>query len=183
LVVSEIALACLLLVGAGLLIRSFVRLLEVDLGFQPKQVVTCRIRVNRDFTTNTEQIVYFEELSRQIKGIPGVESVGFTHALPLAIRDVVKVRAQGETYGLGEMPSVFVQGGDQGYFKTLRIPLLAGRTFDARDRVFDFKDLGDGTLGVVVNEKMARSLWPGKDALNQIALFQENGSASSRSFS
>ena len=182
LVVSEVALACVLLVGAGLLIRSFVRLLEVDLGFQPEQVATCRIRINRDFTTNTQEIAYFEELSHQIKALPGVESVGFTHALPFAIREVVKVRAQGETYRPGEMPSAFLQGGDQGYFKTLRIPLIAGRTFDERDRIFEFKDLGQSTLGVMVNEKMARSLWPGRNAVDQTMFIQENGNTASGSF-
>lgn len=182
LVVSEVAVACVLLVGAGLLIRSFVRLIEVDLGFRPEQVAACRIRINRDFTTNTQEIAYFEELSRQIKGIPGVESVGFTKALPFAIRDVVKVRAQGETYRPGEMPSVFVQGGDQGYFQTLGIPLIAGRTFDPRDRAFEVGDVGDTTFSVVVNRKMAHSLWPGKNAVDQFVFLQENGNSSSGSF-
>jgi len=182
LVVSEVALACVLLVGAGLLVRSFVRLVEVDLGFQPEHVAASRIRVNRDFATNTQEIAYFEELSRQIKAIPGVESVGFTHALPFAIREVVNVRAQGETYRPGEMPSVFVQGGDQGYFKTLRIPLIAGRTFDTQDRVFEVGNFGDVTFGVVVNQRMAGNLWPGKNAVGQTVFIQENGNTASGSF-
>jgi predicted permease len=182
LVVSEVALACVLLVAAGLLIRSFVRLLDVDLGFRPEQVVTCRIRINRDFTTNTQEIAYFEELSRQIKALPGVESVGFTLALPFAIRDVVKVRAQGETYRPGEMPSVFVQGGDPGYFETLRIPLIAGRTFGSQDRVFEVGAPPDSTFCVVVNERMARALWPGRNAVDQTVFIQENTSTASGSF-
>jgi predicted permease len=182
LVVSEVALACVLLVGAGLLIRSFVRLLEVDLGFHPEQVATCRIRINRDFTTNTQEMAYFGELSRQIKAIPGVESVGFTKALPFAVREVIKVRVQGETYLPGEMPSVFVQGGDPGYFNTLRIPLIAGRTFDSRDRVFEVGDPGATTFNVVVNEKMASSLWPNKSAIDQFLFMQENGNTASGSF-
>jgi predicted permease len=178
LVVSEVALACVLLVGASLLIRSFVRLLEVDLGFRPEQVATCRIRINRDFTTNTQEIAYFAELSNQIKALPGVESV----ALPFAIRDVVKVRAQGETYRPGETPSVFVQGGDPGYFETLRIPLIAGRTFREQDRAFEVGDPGDTTFCVVVNERMARSLWPGRNAVDQTVFIQENGNTASGSF-
>ena len=181
LVVAEVALACVLLVGASLLLRSFVRLLEVDLGFRPEQVVTCRVRVNRDFTTNTQQVAYFEELSGRIKALPGVESVGFTLGLPFAIRDIVKVRAQGETYRSGEWPSVFVQSGDPGYFETLRIPLLAGRTFGWRDCTFDFSAPGEGPTGVVVNERMARTLWPGRNAVDQTVFIQENGNVGSRS--
>lgn len=182
LVVSEVALACVLLVGAGLLIRSFVRLVEVDLGFQPEHVAACRIRIHRDFATNTQEIAYFEELSRQIRAIPGVESVGFTHALPFAIREVVNVRADGQTYRPGEMPSVFVQGGDPGYFKTLRIPLIAGRTFESQDRVFEVGNPGDVTFAVVVNEKMADNLWPGGNAVDQTLFIQENGNTQSGSF-
>ena len=182
LVISEIALACILLVGAGLLIRSFIRLVEVDLGFQPEHVAACRIRVNRDFATNTQEIAYFEELSRQLAAIPGVESVGFTHALPFAIRDVVNVRADGQTYRPGEMPSVFVQGGDPGYFKTLRIPLVAGRTFEPQDRVFEPGNIRDLAFPVVVNAKMAETLWPRRSPINQTLFIQENYSAQSGSF-
>ena len=180
--ISEIALACVLLVGAGLLIRSFIRLVEVDLGFQPEHVATCRIRVNRDFATHTQEVAYYEELSRQVAAIPGIESVGFTHALPFAIGDVVNVRAEGQTYRPGEMPSVFVQGGDPGYFKTLRIPLIAGRTFEAQDRAFETGNIGDLTFPVVVNAKMADALWPGRSAINQKLFIQENYSAQSGSF-
>ncbi len=182
LVISEIALACVLLVGAGLLLRSFVRLLDVDLGFQPEQVIACRLRTPRDFATNTQAVAYFSELSRRVEAIAGVESVGFAGALPFAVREVAHVRAEGETYGPGDVPSVFMQGGDPGYFKTLRIPLLAGRTFDARDPAFDFSARPSGTMRVVINDKMARQIWPGKNPVGQIALLQENGNVGSDTF-
>src|SRR5581483_930140 len=181
LVVSEMALACVLLVGAGLLTRSFVRLLEVDLGFQPEGVATCRIRTNRDFSTNAQELAYFEDLSQRVAALPGVESVGFTLALPFAARDVVKVRAEGETYPTGEFPSVFLQGGDWGFFKTLRIPLLAGRSFAPRDTVFESTFRSGATLPVLVNEKMARRLWPGKNAVGKIVFVNENGNPASNS--
>jgi predicted permease len=179
LVVSEVALASVLLVGAGLLIHSFIRVISVDLGFQPEQVAVCRIRVSRDFSTNIQEIAYFEDLSSQIRALPGVESVGFTHALPFAIREVVNIRTLDQTYRPGEMPSVFVQGGDPGYFKTLQIPLIAGRTFDWQDQVFE---PGKAGFVVVVNQKMADSLWPGKNAVDQVLFVQENGNTSSGSF-
>jgi predicted permease len=178
LVVSEVALACMLLVGAGLLIRSFVGLLKVDLGFRPEQVATWRVKTKREFTTNTQQIVYFEQLSRRIEALPDVESVGFTWLLPFALRDVVHARAQGATDRARETFSVFVQGGDEGYFKTLRIPLLAGRSFDSYDPSYRIGDLPEGVPGVIVNEKMARSLWPGKNAVDEILLIQQDGDPS-----
>jgi predicted permease len=181
LVVSEVALACVLLVGAGLLTRSFVRLLEVDLGFQPEQVATCRIRINRDFATNSQELAYFEDLSQRLAALPGVQSIGFTRSLPFAARDVIKVSAEGQTYPDGELPSVFVQGGDPGFFKTLRIPLVAGRTFDSHDTVFESSYRSGIPLAVLVNEKMARNLWPGKNAVGQIVFLNENGNKASES--
>ena len=182
LVISEVALACVLLVGAGLFIRSFVRLLQVDLGFQPEQVATCRVRTDRQFTTNTQQTAYFDEISRQIAALPGVESVGFTLTLPFGVHEIVMVRAQGETYPPGKVPSVFLHGGDPGYFKTLGIPLIAGRVFEERDAAFDFSNQPDSTIPVVVNEKMARNVWPCKNAIGQIAFIGENLNIAGNSF-
>jgi putative ABC transport system permease protein len=181
LVISEVALACVLLVGAGLLTRSFVRLLQVDLGFQPERVATCRIRTNRDFSTNSQKLAYFEDLSQRIAALPGVESVGFTLALPFAARDVVKVRAEGQTYPAGEYPSVFLQDGNPGFFKTLGIPLLAGRSFESRDTIFETAFRSGATLPVLVNEKMARTIWPGNDAVGKIVYMNDNGNAASAS--
>jgi predicted permease len=182
LVISEVALACVLLVGAGLLIRSFVRLLQVDLGFQPELVATCRVRTDRQFTTNVQEIAYFDEISRQVAALPGVESVGFTRTLPFGLPEIVHVRAQGETYRPEETPSVFLHGGDPGYFRTLGIPLIAGRVFDVHDTAIDFSKQPDSTFPVVVNEKMAHTVWPGKNAVGQIVFIGENGNTGGSSF-
>ena len=174
LVVAEVAMACVLLVGAGLLIRSFVRILDVDLGFRPDQVASCRIRVSRDFATNTEQVAYFEDLTRRIAALPGVDSVGFTRTLPFNAREIVHVLPQGESPPPGEVPSVFIQDGDQGYFKTLLIPLLAGRGFDSYDQFFDHGSIPKSPLSALVNEKMARRLWPAKKAVGRMFDFFYN---------
>lgn len=178
LVVSEVALACMLLVGAGLLFRSFMGLLKVDLGFKPEQVATWRIKTRRDFATNTQQVAYFEDLSRRIQALPGVESVGFTGLLPFGQSEVVHARSQASADQERETFSAFVQSGDPGYFKTLRIPLLAGRDFDSHDRASGVGDPPSGVPGVIVNERMARSLWPGKNAIDEIVLIQEDGDPS-----
>jgi predicted permease len=81
---------------------------------------------------------------------------------------------QGETYRPGESPSVFLQSVGQGYFNTLRIPLLAGRTFDSHDTVYDFGYPPQTALGVLINEKMARRLWPRKNAVGQIVAMVMN---------
>ncbi len=83
LVVSEIALACVLLVGAGLLIRSLIQVLDVDMGFQPTRSATIRVDPERQDMTRAERTAYFDEVLRRVRAIPGVESAGITDALPL----------------------------------------------------------------------------------------------------
>jgi putative ABC transport system permease protein len=163
LVVSEVALACVLLVGAGLLIRSFKRLLEVDLGFRPEQAAAWRIETGGRFQNNAQQVAFFNELVRSVESIPGVESVGLTDTLPLGRNRSWTVRAKGETYPNGQIPIAFPRIIDHGYLKTMRIPLRAGRDFTAHDTAESEKAL-------IVNETMARRLWPGRDAVGQIAL-------------
>jgi predicted permease len=163
LVVSEVALACVLLVGAGLLIRSFKRLLEVDLGFRPEQAAAWRIETGGRFQNNAQRVAFFNELVRSVETIPGVESVGLTDTLPLGRNRSWGVRAKGETYPDGQVPIAFPRIIDHGYLKTMRIPLRAGRDFTAHDTAESEKAL-------IVNETMARRLWPGRDAVGQIAL-------------
>ncbi len=162
LVVSEIALACVLLVGAGLLIRSFNRLLDVDPGFRPERAVAWRLEINRQFADAAAQNAFYDQLARRIEALPGVESVGLTDTLPLGRNRSWGVGAKGESYAPGEYPNAFPRIVDAGYIKTMRIPLRAGREFDPHD-------LATTEKVMVVNETMARRLWPGRDAVGQIA--------------
>jgi predicted permease len=163
LVVSEVALACVLLVGAGLLIRSFKRLLEVDLGFRPEHAAAWRIETGNRFETNAQQVAFFNELIRSVETVPGVESVGLTDTLPLGRNRSWGVRAKGQTYAEGQYPVAFPRIIDHGYIKTMRIPLRAGRDFSE-------SDTAESEKALIVNETMARRLWPDRDAVGQIAM-------------
>jgi predicted permease len=163
LVVSEVALACVLLVGAGLLVRSFKRLLEVDMGFRPEQAAAWRIETGQRFQNNAQRVAFFNELVRSVETVPGVESIGLTDTLPLGRNRSWGVSAKGQTYAEGQFPIAFPRIIDQGYLKTMRIPLRAGRDFNEHDTAESEKAL-------IVNETMARRLWPGIDAVGQIAM-------------
>ena len=163
LVVSEVALACVLLVGAGLLIRSFVRVLDVDLGFQPLHAATLRVDPPRSYKGADQVIGYFNEVLRRTREIPGVDSAGLTDALPLGRNRSWSVPAKGQTYPPGQFPDEFIRIISDGYFHAMRIPMRAGRDFTEHDRV--------GAPAVaIVNESMARRMWPGEDPIGQILL-------------
>jgi predicted permease len=173
LVASEVAIACLLLVAGGLFLRSFVRLLEVDLGFRTEQAAAWRIQPSRHFSTNTESILYYKELLNRIEALPGVESACMTDKLPMDLNDAGMVRAKGETYGEGHEPTAFVRMVSQGYFRSVRIPLKAGRDFDSHDASFDWRPPQGKEMVAIVNEKFGRLLWPGKEALGQEVLVND----------
>jgi predicted permease len=163
LVVSEIAVACVLLVGAGLLIRSFLRLLEVDPGFRPEHTSSWRIEVGGKYETDAQREALYNELTRRVSAVPGVESVGLTDALPMGRNRSWGVAAKGVTYTRETYPEAFPRMVDPGYIRTMRIPLRAGREFSEHDR-------SESRKVIIVNETMARRLWPDRDAVNQIAM-------------
>ncbi|HEV8486185.1 MAG TPA: ABC transporter permease [Blastocatellia bacterium] len=163
LVVSEIALACVLLVGAGLLIRSFQRLLEVDPGFRPEQAASWRIETGDRYPTTAQQNELYERVVRSVEAIPGVEAAGLTDALPLGRNRSWGVRAKGQAYTPETFPIAFPRIIGPGYIKAMKIPVIAGREFTAHDTA-------DSQNVLLVNETMARRLWPDRDALDQIAL-------------
>ncbi|MEN3333752.1 MAG: putative transport system permease protein [Blastocatellia bacterium] len=163
LVVSEVALACVLLIGAGLLMRSFLRLLEVDPGFRPEQAAAWRIEMGPKYQTPAQQDAFYEEIVRQVEAIPGVESVGLTDALPLGRNRSWGIAAKGQTYTPETYPDAFPRLIDAGYIRTMKIPLRAGREFTKYDTAESQKVM-------VINETMAKRLWPDRDAVGQIAL-------------
>ena len=162
LMISEVALACMLVVGAGLLLRSFLTLLDVDLGFQPDRTAAWRIETAVPFETPADRLAYHERLIRRVEAVPGVESVGGTDTLPLGRNRSWTAGARGVIYKQGEAPIVFPRLVDSGYRRTMKIPLIAGRDFTNHDSVTTEKV-------IMINETMARKLWPGRDALGQIA--------------
>jgi hypothetical protein len=163
LVVSEIAFACVLLVGAGLLLRSFIRVLDVDLGFRPSRAMTIRVDPDSSYSTREQRIAYFDEVLRQIRAIPGVEGAGITDALPLGRNRTWGARAKGVTYERGKGPSAFPRIVSDGYAAAMGIPVLAGRDISDRDTT-------SSDPVIVINQTMARALWPGQDPLGKIVL-------------
>lgn len=161
LVISEIAFACVLLVGAGLLIRSFLRVLEVDIGFRPERAAALRVDPDGHRSSQIERNSYFDEVLRRVKEIPGIEAAGLTDALPLGRNRGWGVAAKGQIYPRGQNPDAFVRVVSDGYIKAMGIPLRAGRDLSERDT--------PATEQVIlINETMAHRLWPGQDAIGQI---------------
>jgi predicted permease len=161
LVVSEIALACVLLVGAGLLIRSFVKVLDVNLGFRPERVASLRIDPDRNFKSQEEANAYFDDVLRRAKSVPGVVGAGLTDALPLGRNRSWGVGVKGRTFPKGDNPVGFVRVVSYGYLGAMGIPIRSGRDLSERDGASD-------DPVILINETMARTLFPGGDALGKI---------------
>jgi predicted permease len=161
LVVSEIVFACVLLAGAGLLIRSFLRVLDVNLGFRPEQAAALRIDPSSRYSTQAQRNGYFNEALRRVKSIPRIDAAGLTDALPLGRNRSWGVVPKGRVYPRGQNPDAFVRIVSDGYFKAMGVPLLAGRDFTERDTP-------SSQPVIMINETMARTLWPGQNAIGQI---------------
>ena len=163
LVVSEISFACVLLVGAGLLLRSFIRVLDVNLGFRPAHAMTIRVDPDRSYSTREQRIAYFDEVLRRVRAIPGVDGAAITDALPLGRNRTWGARAKGVVYERGKVPLAFPRIVSDGYAAAMGMPVLAGR--DLSDR-----DTASGEPVIVINQTMARTLWPDQDPLGKIVL-------------
>ena len=163
LVVSEVAFACVLLVGAGLLIRSLVRVLDVDMGFEPARAATIRVDPDSRYETPAQLNAYLNDVLRRVKEIPGVEAAAVTDALPLGRNRTWGARAKGVVYERGQAPIAFVRVVTDGYPAAMGIPLLAGRDFAQGDTL--------GTEPVMlINETLARTVWPGQDPIGKYVL-------------
>jgi len=163
LVVSEIAFACVLLVGAGLLIRSFLRVLDVNLGFQPERAMAVRVDPSEQYKTQVQQNAYFDEVLRLARDIPGIAAAGLTDALPLGRNRSWGVGVKGHTYKDGQNPEAFVRIVSDGYLRAMGIPLIAGRDLSERDT--------PSTEPVIlINQTMARKVFPGENAVGQIII-------------
>jgi predicted permease len=161
LVVSEIGLACVLLVGAGLLIRSFLRVLDVNMGFHPERAAAVRIDPNSSYKTQEQRNSYFTEALRRALDVPGIEAAGLSDALPLGHNRSWGVAAKGVVYTPENYPNGFPRIISDGYFHAMGIPLKKGRDFSERD--------DKNTLAVIIlNETCARNLWPGEDPIGKI---------------
>ncbi len=161
LVVSEIGLACVLLVGAGLLIRSFLRVLDVDMGFRPERAAALRIDPNESYKTQDQKNSYYTEALHRVMDVPGIEGAGLSDSLPLGHNRSWGVAAKGVQYTPQDYPIGFPRIISDGYFHAMGIPLKAGRDFTERD--------AKGSLNVIIlNETLAKNLWPGETPIGKI---------------
>jgi predicted permease len=163
LVVSEIAFACVLLVGAGLLIRSLIRVLDVDMGFEPARAATIRVDPDSRYATRGQRDAYIDDVLRRVKEIPGVEAASITDALPLGRNRTWGGRAKGVIYERGRAPLAFPRIVSDGYPAAMGIPLRAGRDIAA-------SDTQTSEPVIMINETMARTLWPGQDPIGKVVL-------------
>ena len=159
---GEIAMALVLVVGAGLLLKSLWRLQEASPGFHAEGVLTLRVSLPpSDGQTPASRRAFFDEVVERFRDIPGVQAVGATGRLPLTGRSIsAEIRVQGRSYAPSEAPAVCWRTATPGYFSALEIPLVKGRMFSAAD--------GAGAQPVaLVNETMALRVWPGADPIGQ----------------
>jgi predicted permease len=160
LVVAEIAAALVLLVASSLLVRSFMHVLDENLGFAPERLVRLRVDPPTRFRDLAVSTGYYDAVVDRIRAIPGVAAASLNDMLPFTGDRSWAMPAEGHVYPRDQMPQGFVRVVHTNYFRTMGIPVRAGRDFDAGD--------APGTPRVVIiNETMARTLWPDRDALGQ----------------
>ena len=165
LVVSEIALASVLLFGAGLLTRSFLKVMNVDLGFAPDHIASVRVDPPQDRLTSQDKfIAYVDDVLRLSKQVPGTSAVGLTDRLPFTGNRSWNVMAKGRVYTLASPPpSAFIRMISDGYVEAMGMRLVAGRDLTSQDR-------GKSEQVILINESMARALWPGEDAIGKMVI-------------
>jgi len=163
LVVSEVALSLVLLVGAGLMIRTLWLLRGVDPGFDPHNVVTMQIVVPRTkFAAPIQQVQFFDSILNRVQTLPGVEAAGVIDDLPLSgggSHQPIQIEGR-PVVVMSEQPEVDVRLISQGYLHVLHIPLRRGREFSP-------SDTADHTGVVLISETMARRFWPNEDPIGK----------------
>ena len=171
LVISEVALALLLLVGAGLMIRSSMRLQQVNPGFERKNLLTLNIALPRQKYKESQQAnLFFDQLLERIARLPGVEFAGGVDPLPMSGSDSsTGVLIEGQPIvPSADRPEAGERSVTPGYFQAMRIPLLEGRQFTEQDRA-------DAPHVVVVNEALAHRFFPGQRALGKRLGLEDDG--------
>ena len=163
LVVFEIALSLVLLVGAGLSVRSFLSLVKTSPGFNPDSVMTMRLMLPRaKYQQQPQRAAFYNDLLQRVKATPGVESAAFVNYLPLGGQNssesyLVEGEAQPQP---GRENEGRYRVATPDYFQTMRIPIVAGRGFSEQDKA-------GAPPVVIVNETLARKHWPGQPAVGK----------------
>jgi putative ABC transport system permease protein len=170
LVVSEFALALVLLIGAGLMVKSFRRLQEIDPGFEPTKLLTTRLVLSEaKYKKLAQGQTFFETLFDRVRSHPEVKSIGAINLLPFGGGGGDRsFLIEGQVLANGDPgPDEQVRFITPGYFKTLEIPLLKGRDIDGRD-------VSNAPQVMVVNQALARKFWPNEDAIGKRISFSND---------
>ncbi len=162
LVVAQVALAVVLVVGAGLMVRSFGKLRDIDIGVRPDHVLTLRLSLPpADYPGDTAVIAFYRTLLERVRALPGVRAAGAARILPLTEEmGDWSITIEGRPRQPDENPHADWQIVTPGYFQAAGMWLLRGRLLDENDR-------DGGPFVVVVNATMAARYWPGQDALGK----------------
>jgi putative ABC transport system permease protein len=162
LVVAEVALSLVLLVGAGLLIRSFTRLTDVNPGFDPRNVLTQYVGLSGDrYAESARQSAFYEQLLERIQRLPGVEAAGASCPLALTYRTSGRFTIEGRPpASSNERLSAHYRSVSSDYFRAMGIRLIEGRSFSRNDGA-------QSAPVVIINETMARQFWPNESPLGK----------------
>ena len=163
LMVAEVSMALVLLIGAGLLIRSFEHLRQVDKGFQSEKLLTANVALSEaKYEEPAQQAAFFDQLLTRLENAPGVQYVGAASDVPLLGRDSYEnVFVEGRA--VEKLSDALQAGGllvSPGYFQAMGVPVLKGRGLTDEDQP-------GKPMVIVVNETMAKRLWPNEDPLNK----------------
>jgi putative ABC transport system permease protein len=163
LVVAEVALSLMLLIAAGLLMRSLAMLRNVNPGFDPNGVVTMQVTIPATkFATPVQQIQFFDQVLERVRTLQGVQSAGVVDDLPLNEEGSMQpISIEGRpVVPMADMPEVSVRAISSGYMRAMRIRLVRGR--DIND-----SDAEARSGGILISESLARQFWPGEDAIGK----------------
>jgi putative ABC transport system permease protein len=162
LVTMEIALAVVLLVGAGLMMKSLLRLLETNVGFNPQNVLTMTISLPAGkYGDANRQVSFYEQLKERVQTLPGVNGVGTVDKLPLQPGNTTRFNVEGDPIPPpGQEIEANVRVVNESYFQTLGVPIIAGRMFDERDKA-------DAPGVVIIGKSGADKIFAGRDAIGR----------------
>src|SRR5258705_1291827 len=172
LVVVEVALSLMLLIGAGLMIKSFLRLRQMNLGFNPDHVLAVNLSLSGSrYPEDRQQVAFFKEALERLQSLPGIQSAGATTGLPLTLNlSGSDFRIEGhpdpET---GKEMIINTRSVSPGYFRTLGIRLIKGRDFSDQDK-------SDAPAAAIINDELARIYFPGEDPIGKRISFDDKQS-------
>jgi len=163
LVVSEVALSLMLLVGAGLMIRSLWHLRAVDAGFDPHNILTMTMVVTGNkYSRPIDEIAFYDRVLSKVRALPGVTSAGLIDTLPISqdgSHQPVAIEGR-PAQAMSEQPEIDTRSISAGYLNTMHIPLRRGRDFSSADAP-------DRPATAIISESMAKRFWPNEDAIGK----------------